>query len=175
MLRVFAATMLLAVSQAAMAQAGASGQTATAATASQPLAGPKPGSFLMPAGTMLVVTPAEKISSKHIEEGQRLLFRTVHDVVEAGRVVIRRGSPVYATVIDKTGRAIGGKSGKFELRFDSVKVNGREHALNGQYRQEGRGNTMGALFGSFVISGRSAVMMPGELVNVFTDEPVIYW
>ena len=137
--------------------------------------GPKPGSFLMPAGTMLVVTPAQEISSKRIEEGQQVLFRVVHDVVEAGRVVIRRGSPVYATVSWKTGRAIGGKSGKFELIFDTVKVNGRDHALTGQFRQEGRGNSVGALLGSMVISGRSAVMLPGELVNVFTNEPVIYW
>jgi hypothetical protein len=174
MLRILAATALLATSQIAFAQSVAPGQT-VAATASQPIPGPKPGSFLMPAGTMLVVTPAQEISSKHVEEGQRVLFRVVHDVVEADRVVIRRGSPVYATVAWKTGRAIGGKSGKFQLRFDSVRVNGRDHAVTGQFRQEGRGNTVGALLGSMWITGRSAVMMPGELVNVFTDEPVIYW
>jgi hypothetical protein len=174
MLRILAATTLLACSQIALAQSTAPGQTA-AAVAGQPIPGPKPGSFLMPAGTMLVVTPAEEISSKHVEQGQRVLFRVVQDVVEGNRVVIRRGSPVHATVTWKTGRAIVGKSGKFALRFDSVKVNGRDHALTGQVRQEGRGNTVGALLGSWVISGRSAVMMPGELVNVFTDEPVIYW
>jgi hypothetical protein len=33
---------------------------------------------------------------------------------------------------------------------------------------------VGALLGSIVISGRSAVMLPGQLVNVFTAEPVVY-
>jgi hypothetical protein len=174
MLRLLAAIPLLACSQLAVAQSAEPGQPVTSA-AGMPIPGPKPGSYLMPAGTLLVVTPAQEISSKKVEEGQQVLFRVVHDVVEAGRVVIRRGSPVYATVAWKTGRAIGGKSGKFELRFDSVKVNGRNHALTGQFRQEGRGNSVGALLGSMVISGRSAVMLPGEMVNVFTDEPVIYW
>jgi hypothetical protein len=174
MLRILAATTLLVCSPAALAEAP-SPAAPLAAAANQPIPGPKPGSFLMPAGTMLVVTPAQEISSKRVEEGQRVLFRVVNDVVEAGRVVIRRGSPVYATVTWKTGRAIGGKSGKFELRFDSVKVDGRDYSLTGQFRQEGRGNTVGALLGSMWISGRSAVMMPGDMVNVFTNEPVIYW
>lgn len=174
MLRLIATASLLALPQLAVAENTAPMQ-APAPAANAPIPGPQPGSFLMPAGTMLVVTPAQEISSKKVEEGQRVLFRVVHDVQEAGRVVIRRGSPVYATVTWKTGRAIGGKSGKFELSFDTVKVNGRDHAITGQYRQEGRGNSVGALLGSMVISGRSAVMLPGELVNVFTDEPVIYW
>ena len=174
MLRICATTVLLACSPAVFAEVPAP-VPPVAATANQPIPGPKPGSFLMPAGTMLVVTPAQEISSKRVEEGQRVMFRVVNDVVEAGRVVIRRGSPVYATVAWKTGRAIGGKSGKFELRFDTVKVNGQDYNLTGQFRQEGRGNTVGALLGSMWISGRSAVMMPGDMVNVFTDEPVIYW
>jgi hypothetical protein len=174
MLKVAIAASLIVTSQFAMAQSAAPAGP-VAGQAGTPIPGPQPGSFMMPAGTMLVVTPAQEISSKKIEEGQQVLFRVVHDVVEAGRVVIRRGSPVYATVSWKTGRAIGGKSGKFELVFNSVKVNGRDHALTGQVRQEGRGNSVGALLGSMVISGRSAVMLPGDLVNVFTDEPVIYW
>lgn len=174
MFKMCAAISLFALPHIALAQSGMPPEPAGVA-AGQPIPGPKPGSYLMPAGTMFVVTPAQEISSKKVEEGQQVMFRVVQDVVEGGRVVIRRGSPVYATVAWKTGRAIGGKSGKFELRFDSVKVNGRQHAITGQVRQEGRGNTVGALLGSMWISGRSAVMLPGELVNVFTDEPVIYW
>lgn len=46
--------------------------------------------------------------------------------------------------------------------------------MSGMYRQEGRGNTVGALLGSIVISGRSAVMEPGQLVNAFTAAPIPY-
>jgi len=111
MLRTLLAASLMLTPHLATAQGAAT--TAAPADAPAPLQGPQPGSFLLPAGTMLVVTPAQEISSKHIEEGQQVLFRTVDDVVEGGKVVIRRGSPVTGTITWKTGRAIGGKSGKF--------------------------------------------------------------
>lgn len=130
---------------------------------------------MMSANTMLVVTPQQEISSKHVEEGQRVAFQTVNDVVEGGKVVIPRGSPVEGTITWKTGRAVGGKSGKFEVTFNSVQVLGKAYALTGKHRQEGRGNSVGALLGSMVISGRSAVMLPGELVNVFTAAPIPYF
>ncbi len=123
---------------------------------------------------MLVVTPANEITSKRIEEGDQIAFMTVNDVVENGAVAIPRGSHVRGTVSWKTGRAIGGKSGKFEITFNSISVQGRDYVLRGSHRQEGRGNTVGALLGSIVISGRSAVMLPGQLVNVFTAEAVVY-
>jgi len=127
---------------------------------------------LMPANTSLVVTPQVEISSKRIEEGQRFTFLTVGDVVEGGQVVIPRGSQVTGTITWKTGRAIGGKSGKFDVTFNTVSVYGRNYALRGQHRQEGRGNTVGALLGSIWISGRSAVMLPGQEVTIFTAEPI---
>lgn len=125
-------------------------------------------------GTIVVVTPSQEITSKHVKEGDKVMFQVVNDVVEQNVVVIPRGATVQATVTWKTGRAIGGKSGKFELSFDSVSVNGKDYALKGTYRQEGRGNSVGALLGSMVVSGRSAVMLPGQLVNVFTAAPIPY-
>ena len=52
----------------------------------------------------------------------------------------------------KTGKAIGGKSGKFEITFEQLTVNGHVIPLSGVHRQEGKGNTVGALFGSIWIS-----------------------
>jgi hypothetical protein len=129
---------------------------------------------IMPASTSLIVTPQTEISSKHVEVGQKFSFATVGDVKEGDQVVIPRGSPVTGTVNWKTGRAIGGKSGKFEVTFNSVNVGGREYALKGKHRQEGRGNTVGALLGSIWISGKSAVMTPGQEVSIFTAEPIPY-
>lgn len=128
----------------------------------------------LPANTIVVVTPLQEISSKHIEEGQKVSFAVVNDVVENGVVAISRGSNVTGEITWKTGRAVGGKSGKFKVEFKSVSVGGREVAMRGEHRQEGRGNSVGALLGSMVISGRSAVMTPGQLVNAFTAEPLTY-
>ncbi|WP_313435465.1 hypothetical protein [Novosphingobium sp.] len=128
----------------------------------------------MPASTSMTVTPQAEISSKHVEEGQKFTFTTVGDVKEGEAVVIPRGSTVTGTVTWKTGRAIGGKSGKFEVTFNTVNVGGKDYAVRGVHRQEGRGNTVGALLGSIWISGKSAVMMPGQEVSIFTAEAIPY-
>lgn len=155
------------------APVGAAPTSAPVAVTATPVSASASGHTL-PAATLLVVTPLQEISSKHIEQGERFKFQVVNDVVQDGFVVIPRGSPVTGIITFKTGRAIGGKSGKFEVTFDSVTVGGRSIKLTGKHRQEGRGNTVGALLGSLVISGRSAVMDEGQLVNCFTAEPVAF-
>jgi hypothetical protein len=129
---------------------------------------------VLPAGTIVTLTPLQEITSKRVEEGDQFQFQVINDVIENGEVVITRGSVAIGIIAWKTGRAIGGKSGKFEVTFDHVKVGGRNIPLMGQHRQEGRGNSVGALLGSMLISGRSAVMLPGQVVNALTKEPVTY-
>ncbi|MCO5792680.1 MAG: hypothetical protein HEQ21_07660 [Blastomonas sp.] len=126
----------------------------------------------IPPSTVLTVSPAAEITSKKIEEGDKVQFNVVADVVEGGVVAIPRGTVVQGTITWKTGRAIGGKSGKFEVTFDHVTLNGRNYKLSGMHRQEGRGNSVGALLGSMVVTGRSAVMIPGQMANALTQEPI---
>ncbi|GLJ00006.1 hypothetical protein [Sphingobium sp. BS19] len=127
----------------------------------------------LPANTMIVVTPVSEITSIKMKEGDAAAFQVVNDVVEKGTVIIPRGTPVKGTITWRTGKGIGGKSAKFEVTFNSVNVAGRDWALRGSHRQEGRGNTMAALLGSMIISGKSAVMTSGQLVNCFTAEPIV--
>lgn len=128
----------------------------------------------MPANTLLTVTPTSEISSKKIELGTKVDFVTIGDVTEGGTTVIPRGSPVRGEITFKTGKAIGGKSGKFEVTFKSVLVGGTEYPLTGMHRQEGKGNTVAAVFGSMLVSGRSAVMTPGMEAKAFTAGPIPY-
>jgi len=127
---------------------------------------------VVPVNTLVVVTPTEEITSIDMKVGTVRNFMVVNDVVEGGEVMIRRGSPVKATVTWRTGKGIVGKSAKFELTFNSVRSGGRDWALRGSVRQEGRGNTTGALLGATFITGRSAVITPGQLINVFTAEEI---
>jgi hypothetical protein len=71
-----------------------------------------------------------------------------------------------------TGKAVGGKSAKFELTFNTVSVHGRDYALTGKHRQEGKGNTVAALLGSMIISGHSAIMTTGQVINAVSAEPI---
>lgn len=128
----------------------------------------------LPASTLITVTPVSEISSKKIDVGDKVTFSVVNDVVENGVVAIPRGAVVTGSITWKTGKAIGGKSGKFEVNFDNIAVRGRTYALRGTHRQEGKGNTAAALLGSIFVSGRSAQMLPGQFANAFTAEAIPY-
>lgn len=131
-------------------------------------------SRVLPAGTMVTMTPIREITSKKVKQGEQVEFQVINDVVENGVVVIPRGAKAFGTITMKTGRAVGGKSGKFEVTFDHVDIQGRKVPLMGQHRQEGRGNSTGALLGSMVISGRSAEMLPSQVVSAVTREPFTF-
>lgn len=133
-----------------------------------------PATRTMPANTLLTVTPQTEITSKKVKVGDAVTFLTIGDTSENGVVVIPRGAVVKGEISFKTGKAIGGKSGKFEVSFKSVQVRGVEYALTGVHRQEGRGNTAAALLGSMLVSGRSAVMQPGQEARAFTAVPIPY-
>ncbi|MCW1985859.1 MULTISPECIES: hypothetical protein [Novosphingobium] len=128
----------------------------------------------LPANTMVQLTPEAEISSKKINLGDKVGFAVVNDVTDGGQVVIPRGSHVEGAITFKTGKAIGGKSGKFEVTFEKITVGGKTYAMKGTHRQEGKGNTVAAVFGSMLVSGRSAVMLPGDFANAFTNEPIPY-
>lgn len=134
---------------------------------------PAPRTVTLPINTLVQVTPANEITSKEMKEGTTREFLVVNDVEYQGLVLIPRGSPVEALVTWRTGKGIVGKSAKFELSFDRVQVNQATYRLRGMHRQEGRGNTAGALLGAAIITGKSATMTPGQIVNVFTAEPII--
>lgn len=126
----------------------------------------------LPVNAPVEVTPAEEITSNQMKEGSKRQFFVARDVAEQGVVVIPRGAPVTAEVTWRTGRGIAGKSAKFELTFRSVQVGGLERPLRGRHRQEGGGTASGVPFGATIFAGRPAIMLPGQIVTVFTNEPI---
>jgi hypothetical protein len=155
--------------------AQATSQQPAPAQAAQPsVAQAAPAARFLPAGTQVSLASIQELSSKHIKEGERYQFTVVTDVTESGVVVIPRGSIATGVVTMQTGRAIGGKSGKFDITFEKVEANGVTFPLMGVHRQEGKGNTVGALLGSILISGRSAVMLPGQIVTAMIKERTTY-
>lgn len=163
--RVFAAA---SIALAAMAVPAIAQEAVTAPVAAAPT------SRALPASTMVQIASDTEISSKKIEVGQKFPFFVTADVVENGVTVIPRGAKVESTVTFKTGKAVGGKSGKFELSFDKINVGGKDYAMRGTHRQEGKGNTVAAVFATWLVSGRSAVMLPGQTVQAFTNEAIPY-
>jgi len=136
------------------------------------VASPSFAATVLPAETIVVVTPPEEISSRDVKVGDAVSFRVMNDVTQSGVVVIPRGSNVKGEVTWRTGKGIVGKSAKFEVTFGSVNVAGHDWKLRGKIKQEGKGNTMAALLGSSIITGHSAIMVPGQQITVFTAEDI---
>lgn len=152
-----------------------------AQTTNAPAARPQaqPEEIYIPAGTQLVVSNNSKVTTKGgaIDEGDRFYLSTVYDVLIDGIVAIPAGSAVTAEVTWKTGKAVFGKSGKFDFEMRHVDVGGQRIPLTGKFRQEGSGNTaatVGAVVATFAvgagffITGKSGELPAGRQFEITT-------
>ncbi|QFT76001.1 hypothetical protein [Erythrobacter sp. THAF29] len=126
----------------------------------------------LPKDTLIKVSPVAEITSKKMKEGTTREFRVAEEIRRDGVTIVPLNAPVVATVSWRTGKGIFGKSAKFELTFTSIVLDGKTYDLTGTHRQEGRGNTAAALLVSGIITGRSAVMVPDQVVNARTAEDI---
>lgn len=128
--------------------------------------------------TDVAVTPDEAINSKQVKAGDTFKLKTTVNIVQDGIVVIPAGTPGMGKInaIKKPGSF--GKSGKMEVGFTTLTLNGQTIPLSGSYQQEGRGNTgatvgaiVGAgLIGGFLVSGHSAWIEHGQTLHAQTAE-----
>ena len=164
--------MKAAVRAFALVSAPVLAQATGALSGREPVATGTSSAVVLPADTVLQITPVEEISSINMKVGDEHRLQVASDVTQNGVVVIPRGSTVKATVTWRTGKGIVGKSAKFELTFNSVNVRGGSYKLKGAHKQEGRGNTVAALLGSMWVTGKSAVITSGQMLPAFTAEPI---
>jgi len=133
--------------------------------------------------TEVVVTPNDNVTTKgsQVKEGFKFPISTVFDVMQDGYIVIPKGTRGEGTVTWMTNKGAFGKSGKMEVSFNWLELNGRRVSLTGNFRQEGEGNTgatVGAVvavgvFGGFV-TGRSATIVNGQQLRARTAEPLTF-
>lgn len=155
-------------------QATAANAQPALAIAAAPSAAPMRALTLAP-NTEIVVTPNDDLTTKSMREGAKFDMTTVLDVMQDGVVVIPRGTPGQGTVVYRTGTGAFGKSGKMEVEFNWLDLNGQRIPLAGKFRQEGEGNTGAAVgavvavgvFGAFV-KGHSAKIVNGQQLRAHT-------
>jgi hypothetical protein len=89
----------------------------------------RPG--VVPAGQELDVRLQSSLSSETATVEQRFEATTVVDLRQGGRVLIPAGSIVRGVVsgVEKAGRLE--RTGRLELSFDQITVNGRNHEIRG--------------------------------------------
>ena len=173
----------LVLPAALLAMGTAHAQTPDAAPAAAPaaVAAPAMRKITLAPNSEVVVTPIDTLSSKTLKLGDKFRLVSVFDVMQDGFVVIPRGTPGEGTVSWRTGKGAFGKSGKFEIEFNSLDLNGRKVMLTGKHRQEGDGNTGAAVgavvavgvFGAFV-TGHSANIVNGQQLRAHTAEALSF-
>lgn len=173
----------------AFAQTGSSAAPAgtPTAAAAQPAqaaqAAPAMREIVLPPNSELIVTPNDTITTKgkQVKEGYKFKISTMFDVMQDGYVVIPKGAAGEGTVTWLTRKGAFGKSGKMEVSFDWIDLNGRRVPLTGNFRQEGEGNT-GATVGAAVaagvfsafVTGHSASIANGQQLRAHTAEPLTF-
>ncbi len=152
---------------------------ATVATESAPAA-PAAQKITLPAETAVKVTILETISSKKAKLGDKFPIVTLEDVSQDGTVIIPKDTKGEASVSFRGGSGSFGKSGKLEIEFESLMLNGQKIALTGKARDEGKGNGGAAtgavlaagLVGGLFVQGHSAKIEKGTVMTARTVDPI---
>lgn len=125
----------------------------------------------VPAGTSIVVTLDQSISSKDARAGEKIAASVAENVVVSGKTVIPRGSP--AAVYVASARASGHLKtpAQLYLRLDSVTVNGKPYSVSAHYAGQtakshkkrnivaiGGGTAAGAAIGALAGGGAGAAI-----------------
>src|SRR4028119_1257556 len=121
-----------------------------------------------------------ELSSSRNKEGETFSMIVTSDVLSDGIVVIPRGTRAVGEITLRSSRGLFGKSGKMELSFRYLDMDGVRVPLDGEHFQAGEGNTAGTVgavlaagvIGGAVVTGRSANMPTGREFVARTIDPL---
>ncbi|HEY0326366.1 MAG TPA: hypothetical protein VGC46_10400 [Allosphingosinicella sp.] len=129
-----------------------------------------PATATIAAGLSIPLSLNAELSSSRNREGETFAMTVAQDVLSDGIVVIPRGTRAVGEITLRSGRGMFGKSGKMELSFRYLDMDGVRVPLDGTHFQAGEGNTAGTVgavlaagvVGGMVVTGRSANMPEGR-------------
>ena len=86
----------------------------------EPPVTPSPTEFTIPAGTHILLTLTNPLSTKNSKDGDHVYLQTAVPVAQDGRIVIPRGSYVQGSVNKSKPAGRGSNKGELYIRFDSL-------------------------------------------------------
>jgi hypothetical protein len=135
------------------------------------LAGTLAAQTTVPAGTVIVVTLNESVSSKDAKAGQSVSGVVAADVLVNGKAVIPKNSNVSLTVATAVASGRLSTPAKLALRIDSIQVKGQSYTVSSSlYSQSGTSHTKrnavaigggtaaGAIIGGLAGGGKGAAI-----------------
>lgn len=136
---------------------------------------------ILPAGTPVVVTLDQQLSSATSKVGDKFQVTVSNDVVDGATVVIPRGAIGHGEVTFTTRRGGFGKAGIIGIALRDLQLGDRKVALDGRYREEGKnrnGATVATWFAvgvfSGFIKGDQGAIPKGRELKARTGEAIAY-
>ena len=110
--------------------APASDQAANAPAPTPPPPAPAPQPLVVPAGTDLVVTVDQALSSKSSQTGQTFLASVAQPVTVDGKMAIPKGSSVSGTVVTAKAKGKIKGEGQLALKLRSITIRGQNYMID---------------------------------------------
>lgn len=137
------------------------------------------GAFTLPAGSGVLVTIEEKVTSKKAEKDQKIKASVAQDVILDDAVLIRKGTPVIARVGEVDSASLGGSGGSIKIEIDSTTtVDGQTVPLHyDSQAKEGkdtRGISVTGMFTGWGLlsKGKNVEIAAGTTVEAKSTTPV---
>ena len=108
-----------ATTRTAMVDPPSPGQTVLVRRPEPPVT-PVPTEFTIPAGTHILLTLSNPVSTKNSKDGDHVYLQTSVPVAQDGRIVIPRGAYVQGSVNKSKAAGRGSAKGELFIRFDSL-------------------------------------------------------
>ena len=131
----------------------------------------------LPEGAEIRMRTLDSLSSKTANEGDEIRLITSDPVRYNGVVIIPDGSTVVGRVAMVRHRGVFGRSGKLEIKVESVKVGESRIRLRGGKASNGKGQGTLSIATAVlvapiagVITGKSAVIPAGTEFTAYTDQ-----
>ncbi len=126
---------------------------------------------LAPAGTAIVVTLDQSVSSKDARTGQKVAGSVAQDVVVNGKTLIPKNSKATLSVASVQASGRLKTPAKLWLKIDSIDVNGKTYAMASRWSGQtgsshnkrniiaiGGGSALGAIIGGVAGGGKGAAI-----------------
>ena len=147
---------------------------------------PLPAGFTIPAGTNILLTLTNPVSTKNSKDGDHVYLQTAVPVAKDGRIVIPRGSYVQGSVSKSKAAGRGSAKGELYIRFDSLTLpngvsrdfharltsadsaNGKVDPDEGKISGTGQNNTGGKVARDVGIGSMGGVLIGGAAGHPIT-------
>ena len=136
-----------------------------------------PAKLLLARGTAVPLVFASDVSSKTADVGDKISLTLAEDLKIGPMVVVKKGTPVVATVTEVDNTGMGGAPGDVFVQVDSLQAGGVLIKMHGTAAKEGQdkvGKAMGLMFVPVVpvgifVHGKDAEIKQGASFTAFVD------